>query len=98
MWSASPYETWIYKDFDNVPIGTHTLTAWTESTGGLVINQMEVSNYGSSVNVSVPTGTTSYQQIGSGTINVTTGKVRVAFHVKSTTGNQWTRIDDVSLN
>ncbi|MDB5052222.1 MAG: hypothetical protein JWM44_272 [Bacilli bacterium] len=98
MWSASAYETWIYKDFDNVPNGTHTLTAWTESTGGLAVNQMEVSNYGSSFNVAVPTGTISYQQISSGSINVTTGKVRVAFHVKSTNGNQWTRIDDISLN
>ncbi|MDI4645054.1 sialidase family protein [Cohnella hashimotonis] len=98
MWSASPFETWIYKDFDHVPNGAHTITAWTESTGGLAINRMEVSEYGGAVNVSVPTGTSSYQQISSGTINVTTGKVRVAFHVKSTTGNQWTRIDDVSLN
>ncbi|OCT15102.1 hypothetical protein A8709_13405 [Paenibacillus pectinilyticus] len=98
IWNGSAYETWIYKDFDNVPNGTHTLTAWTESTGGLAINQMEVSNYGSSVNVAVPTGETSYQQISSGSINVTTGKVRVAFHVKSATGNQWTRLDDVVLN
>ncbi len=95
-WSPNPYQVSLYQQV-NVPNGPHTVSAWIKSSGGQTGCQMQVNYYDGSNSYVHNIGANSIWQKYSVTVNVTTGKLEVAFY--SLAGaNQWINVDDVVVN
>ncbi|UJF31845.1 carbohydrate binding domain-containing protein [Paenibacillus hexagrammi] len=96
FWGTQSYTQKIEQDVVNVANGSYTVTAMVkQNTGTPTISRMELSGYGGDVVYSnVPHGST-YQKI-SGTVNVTNGKLNVAFY-QAAGGNTNLQIDDVQI-
>ena len=94
----TPFEVMAYQDL-LLSNGPHTVSAWVECSGGQADSHLQLSEY-SSLNtvqkVNACLSSTSYQQVRA-TVNVTTGRIRIGFYTLDRVGNNWLRVDDVSV-
>lgn len=99
-WNGTAYEATLSQTVENLPNGVYELRAWAKSKDaapGREYTRLVAKNYGGeTVSVNIPGGEKPYQQIVIQNIQVTEGKLTVAFETKDA-GNNWFAADDVEL-
>lgn len=97
FWSNSPFTEKAEQTVTGVANGTYNVTAWVkQNTGTPDICQMQLSDYGGSILNTDIAHSTTYKQITS-TVNVTSGKITIAFYEKGSGAEENLQIDDVQI-
>jgi hypothetical protein len=104
QWRNTPYAVGTYQ-IVNVPNGLYTLTAWVESSGGQDQAYMYAYRYDTAAGgqirtVNIPatgSGPGDWKMLVLNNVQVTSGQIEIGFFSKTSQGNQWIRVDDVSL-